>query len=85
MLDANSAYDVPTAIAAARAYEPFEIRWFEEPVAWFDPVFGLARVGEATSIPLASGERELHRFGCRDLDRPHADPLSSSTAPGRAA
>ena len=32
-----------------------------------DPVFGLARVGEATSIPLASGERELHRFACRDL------------------
>ena len=41
--------------------------WLEEPVAWFDPVFGLARVGAATSIPLASGERELHRFGCRDL------------------
>ena len=67
MLDANSAYDVPTAIEAARAFEPFEIRWLEEPVAWFDPVFGLARVGAQTSIPLASGERELHRFGCRDL------------------
>jgi L-alanine-DL-glutamate epimerase-like enolase superfamily enzyme len=36
-------------------------------VAWFDPVFGLARVAAATSMPLASGERELHRFGCRDL------------------
>ena len=67
MLDANSAYDVPTAIEAARAFEPFGIRWLEEPVAWFDPVFGLARVGAQTSIPLASGERELHRFGCRDL------------------
>ena len=67
MLDANSAYDVPTAIEAAHAFEPFGIRWLEEPVAWFDPVFGLARVGAQTSIPLASGERELHRFGCRDL------------------
>jgi L-alanine-DL-glutamate epimerase-like enolase superfamily enzyme len=67
MLDANSAYDVPAAIDAARAFEPFEIHWLEEPVAWFDPVFGLARVGQATSIPLASGERELHRFACRDL------------------
>jgi D-galactarolactone cycloisomerase len=67
MLDANSAYSVPEAIAAARAFEPFEIRWLEEPVAWFDPVFGLARVGGATSIPLASGERELNRFACRDL------------------
>jgi L-alanine-DL-glutamate epimerase-like enolase superfamily enzyme len=67
MLDVNSAYDVPTAIEAARSFQPFEITWLEEPVAWFDPVFGLARVGGATSIPLASGERELHRFGCRDL------------------
>jgi L-alanine-DL-glutamate epimerase-like enolase superfamily enzyme len=67
MLDANSAYDVPTAIEAARAFEPHRIHWFEEPIAWFDPVFGLARLGEATSLPLASGERELHRFACRDL------------------
>jgi L-alanine-DL-glutamate epimerase-like enolase superfamily enzyme len=67
MLDANSAYDVPAAIEAARAFEAFDIYWLEEPTAWFDPVFGLARVGAATTIPLASGERELHRFGCRDL------------------
>jgi len=67
MLDANSAYDVPAAIEAARAFEPLEIHWLEEPTAWFDPVFGLARVGASTTIPLASGERELHRFGCRDL------------------
>ena len=67
MLDANSAYDVPAAIEAARAFEPLDVYWLEEPTAWFDPVFGLARVGAATAIPLASGERELHRFGCRDL------------------
>jgi L-alanine-DL-glutamate epimerase-like enolase superfamily enzyme len=67
MLDANSAYDVRTAIEAARAFEPLDIYWLEEPTAWFDPVYGLARVGAATTIPLASGERELHRFGCRDL------------------
>jgi L-alanine-DL-glutamate epimerase-like enolase superfamily enzyme len=67
MLDANAAYDVPSAIAAAEAYAPLDIFWFEEPVAWFDSVFGLARVAAATSVPLASGERELHRFGCRDL------------------
>jgi L-alanine-DL-glutamate epimerase-like enolase superfamily enzyme len=67
MLDANSAYDVPTAIEAARAFEPLRITWLEEPIAWFDPVFGLARLGQSTQIPLASGERELHRFGCRDL------------------
>jgi L-alanine-DL-glutamate epimerase-like enolase superfamily enzyme len=67
MLDANSAYDVATAITAARAFEPFEIHWLEEPTAWFDPIFGLAEVAATTTIPLASGERELHRYGCRDL------------------
>ena len=67
MLDANSAYDVTQAIDAARAFEPFDIHWLEEPVAWFDPVFGLARVAQSTSVPLASGEQELHRYACRDL------------------
>ena len=67
MLDANVAYDVPTAIAAARAFEPYDIAWFEEPVHWYDGVFGLAQVAAATTIPIASGESELHRWGCRDL------------------
>ena len=67
MLDANVAYDVPTAIAAARAFEPFDITWLEEPVQWYDPVFGLGQVAAATTIPIASGESELHRWGCRDL------------------
>jgi len=67
MLDANVAYDVPTAIAAARAFEPYTLTWFEEPVHWYDGVFGLAQVAAATTIPIASGESELHRWGCRDL------------------
>jgi L-alanine-DL-glutamate epimerase-like enolase superfamily enzyme len=67
MLDANIAYDVPTAIAAARAFEPFNIAWLEEPVHWYDGVFGLAQVAAATTIPIASGESELHRWGCRDV------------------
>jgi len=67
MLDANSAYDVPTAIDAARAFEPFKIRWLEEPVHWYDAVHGLGQVAAATAIPIASGESELHRWGCRDL------------------
>jgi L-alanine-DL-glutamate epimerase-like enolase superfamily enzyme len=67
MLDANGAYDVPSAIAAARAYEPYDITWFEEPVHWYDSVHGLGQVAAATRIPIASGESELHRWGCRDL------------------
>jgi len=67
MLDANSAYDVPGAIRAARAFEAFAPRWFEEPVRWYDSVFGLGEVASATRIPIASGESEMHRWACRDL------------------
>lgn len=67
MLDANTAYDVPAAIEAARAFEVHEPRWFEEPVRWYDAVFGTAQVAAATRIPIASGESEIHRWACRDL------------------
>jgi L-alanine-DL-glutamate epimerase-like enolase superfamily enzyme len=67
LLDANQAYDVPRAIAAARAFEPYGIGWFEEPVHWYDSVFGLGQVSQAIRTPTASGESELHRWGCRDL------------------
>jgi L-alanine-DL-glutamate epimerase-like enolase superfamily enzyme len=43
------------------------IRWLEEPVHWYDEVDGLRRVAESTSIPIASGENEMTRFGCGDL------------------
>jgi L-alanine-DL-glutamate epimerase-like enolase superfamily enzyme len=66
-LDANQGYDVPSAIAAAKAFAPFNIGWFEEPVHWYDAVFGLRQVALSTHIPIASGESEYHRWGCRDL------------------
>ena len=67
MLDANSAYSVEDAIDAAHAFAPFDIEWFEEPLHWYDPVFGLGKVSSATTIPTASGESALHRWACRDL------------------
>jgi L-alanine-DL-glutamate epimerase-like enolase superfamily enzyme len=68
MLDANEGYDVPTAIRAAHAFEPFGIRWYEEPVHWYDNVEGLKRVAESTTIPIASGEtNRFTRWDCRDL------------------
>lgn len=67
LLDANQAYSVPSAIAAARAFEQYGIGWFEEPVHWYDSVFGLGQVSRAINIPTASGESEAHRWACRDL------------------
>ncbi|MCH7606347.1 MAG: mandelate racemase/muconate lactonizing enzyme family protein [Chloroflexi bacterium] len=67
MLDVNEGYDVATAIRAARLLEPYDIRWLEEPVHWYDRVTGLGQVAAATSIPIASGENAAHRWDARDL------------------
>jgi L-alanine-DL-glutamate epimerase-like enolase superfamily enzyme len=67
MLDVNEGYDVDTAIRAARAYEPYRIRWLEEPVHWYDHTDGLGQVARATTIPIASGEQALNRWDARDL------------------
>ncbi len=67
MLDANQGWDVAAAVRAAGEFESMNIRWLEEPVHWYDEVDGLRRVAESTSIPIASGEGETTRFGCKDL------------------
>ncbi|RMF41255.1 MAG: mandelate racemase/muconate lactonizing enzyme family protein [Alphaproteobacteria bacterium] len=58
MVDANYAYEVEAAIRAARAFAPFDIQWFEEPIVP-DDYLGFARIAEATGVPLAMGEN-LH-------------------------
>jgi len=67
MLDANEGYDVQTAVRAAQAYEDFDIYWFEEPVHWYDNVYGLSQVAASTRIPIASGEHLYTRYEARDL------------------
>ncbi len=67
MLDVNEGYDVPTAIRAARLLEPYDIRWLEEPVHWYDRIEGLGKVADSTTIPIASGENAQHRWDARDL------------------
>jgi len=65
-LDANSAFDPATAIVLGKGVEPYNVGWFEEPVApWDYP--GYARVVRALPIPIAGGESEFTRYGFRDL------------------
>ena len=65
--DANQAWTPQNAIEFCRAVEPFNIRWIEEPVRWYDQLEGLRLVREATHIPVNAGQGEISRFGCRDL------------------
>lgn len=64
MVDANYCYSVEQAIAAARAFEPYDIYWFEEPIIP-DNYTGYAEIAKTTKIPLAMGENlhTEHEFG----------------------
>ena len=66
LVDANNAYAAHEAVEAAKRMEPYDIFWFEEPVAP-DDYRGHARVARSTSIPIATGENEYTRYGFRDL------------------
>ena len=58
MVDANYSMSVEQAIRAAKALQPYDIFWFEEPTLP-DDYQGYARIAEATGMPLAMGEN-LH-------------------------
>jgi L-alanine-DL-glutamate epimerase-like enolase superfamily enzyme len=64
MVDANYSMEVDSAIAAARAFEPFNIYWFEEPIIP-DNYRGYAQIARLTAMPLAMGENlhTEHEFG----------------------
>ncbi|TBR42040.1 mandelate racemase/muconate lactonizing enzyme family protein [Marinomonas agarivorans] len=64
MVDANYSMTVEQAIAAAKAFEPYNIFWFEEPTIP-DDYKGFADIARQTNIPLAMGENlhTIHEFG----------------------
>lgn len=55
MADANMKWSADEAIRAARAFQPYELTWLEEPVIP-DDVAGQARVVREGGVPIASGE-----------------------------
>ncbi|MBX9462277.1 MAG: mandelate racemase/muconate lactonizing enzyme family protein [Aquamicrobium sp.] len=57
-VDINCAYDVRTAIGVAESLAPYDLGWFEEPIAPED-VDGLAEVRRNSPIPIAVGENEF--------------------------
>jgi len=67
MLDANCPWTPAEAVEVARALEPYELRWLEEPVWPPEDHAGLARVRRESRIPIAAGENVSTVFGFRDL------------------
>ncbi len=63
MVDANYALDREQSVAAANAFKPFNLLWFEEPTIP-DDYTGYAEITSRTGIPLAMGENlhTIHEF-----------------------
>ena len=63
MADANMKWTVEEAIRAARALQPYDLTWLEEPIIP-DDVAGHVRVLAAGGVPIAAGEnlRSLWEF-----------------------
>ena len=66
IVDVNGAYDVATAIRFARAAADLDICLLEEPTH-ADDIAGLRRIRDTGLVPIASGENEYTKYGCRDL------------------
>ncbi|MGB0849109.1 MAG: mandelate racemase/muconate lactonizing enzyme family protein [Thiolinea sp.] len=64
MVDANYSMSVEQAIAAADAFKPYNLLWFEEPTIP-DDYHGFKQIADATGMPLAMGENlhTIHEFG----------------------
>jgi len=66
-VDANRGWTAQDAIRFARLVEPLDIRWFEEPCHWYDDAALMARVRQATCIPINAGQCEITSHGVRRL------------------
>lgn len=67
VVDANRGWNSQDAIRFARLVEPLDIGWFEEPCHWYDDVALMARVRQATRIPVTAGQSEITSHGVRRL------------------
>ncbi len=66
LVDANMAWDHPTARRMVKALEPYQLYWIEEPLRC-DDVQGLAELAAQTDTPIAAGENAFDRDDVKAL------------------
>lgn len=67
MADVNSGWSRSFAVQRAKALEPFQLFWLEEPLPPYD-LPGYAHLAESLATPIAVGEHEIfNRFDARDF------------------
>lgn len=66
MVDTNHAYGVGDAVRLGLALAPYNLRWYEEPVAP-EHIAGYREVRSRCPMPIAGGENEHTLYGFRDF------------------
>jgi D-galactarolactone cycloisomerase len=61
MADANQGWTVAEAVEFARRVEDLGLRWFEEPVRWYNDVQGMRDVRFKAGVSVAAGQSEFTR------------------------
>jgi galactonate dehydratase len=65
-IDMHGRYDTSSGIRVAKAMEPFNLMWLEEPVPP-ENIDAMREVKRCTSTPICTGENLYLRWGFRDL------------------
>ena len=65
--DANRGYTFEEALEFARGARDLDVRWFEEPVAWYDEQRGMAELRRRSNIPVCAGQSEISPHAMRRM------------------
>jgi galactonate dehydratase len=65
-IDLHMRYNTPSGIRIAKAMEPYDLLWLEEPVPP-ENVAALREIKRATSTPICAGENLYSKWGFREL------------------
>lgn len=66
-VDANQGFEMWDAIRFCRLAADLDLMWFEEPCRWYNDRKAMAEVRRIGGLPVAAGQSEHSRAGCRDL------------------
>ena|SRR5579872_3643723 len=90
MLDAHmgnspvGTWDLETAVAVAKALEPFDLKFLEEPLSYSDP-WGYSELCRKTDVPIAGGECLTAEYEWRVFSERDAFDIGQPDEIGRAS
>src|SRR5215218_2576921 len=67
MLDTNCPWTLAESVQMARAFEPYNLAWLEEPIWPPEEYDALAELRRSAPMPIALGENEATTFGFREI------------------